>query len=282
METYLTILLFFLASLWPIYAVSNQTIAPPLMLAQQYIQGIDVNKYFVSEKLDGVRAYWDGQQLRTRSGQKIAAPVWFLAALPKDRLDGELWLGRGRFDEISGLVRRKKPKDADWANVRYMVYDLPDMVAPFYERLWVLRTLVAEQRKPWLKAVDQRKLNSEQELKDRLAQVVVGGGEGLMLRHSRAYYQVNRSNDLLKLKPLYDAEATVLAHIPGEGKYQGMMGSLLVRDSDGREFRLGTGFTDHERRYPPQIGSLVTFSFNGVTNSGVPRFARFLRERLPE
>lgn len=282
METYLTILLFFLASLWPIYAVSNQVAAPPLMLAQQYIQGIDVTKYFISEKLDGVRAYWDGKDLYTRSGQKISAPVWFLAGLPASHLDGELWLGRGRFDEVSGLVRRKAAKDADWADVRYMVYDLPDMIAPFNERLWVLRTLVAEQRKPWLKAVDQKKLNSDQALNDRLEQVVAGGGEGLMLRHSRAYYQAKRSNDLLKLKPLYDAEATVLAHIPGEGKYRGMMGALLVKDAAGREFRLGTGFSDQERRFPPQVGSQVTFSFNGLTSSGLPRFARFLRQRLPE
>lgn len=271
-----------LFSLFPLWAASGQLVPPPLMLATHYISGIDVRKYYVSEKLDGVRAYWDGRQLYTRSGRVIRAPLWFVAGLPTTRLDGELWLGRGRFEEVSSLVRTIKPVDQSWREVKFMVYDLPEMVAPFHERYWLLKTLVAEQGTPWLKALTQKKVANEAALNDWLQQVVAAGGEGLMLRHGRALYQVKRSQDLLKLKPRDDAEATVIDYVAGEGKYRGMVGALVVRDQQGREFRLGSGLTDAQRQTPPAIGSEVTYSYNGLTNTGLPRFARFVRVRPDE
>ncbi|UTW47345.1 DNA ligase [Bacterioplanoides sp. SCSIO 12839] len=271
-----------LFSLFPLWAASGQLAPPPLMLATHYISGIDVRKYYVSEKLDGVRAYWDGRQLYTRSGRVIPAPLWFVAGLPTTRLDGELWLGRGRFEEMSSLVRTIQPVDQSWREVKFMVYDLPEMVAPFHERYWLLKTLVAEQGTPWLKALTQKKVVNEAALNDWLQQVVAAGGEGLMLRHGRALYQVKRSQDLLKLKPRDDAEATVIDYVAGEGKYRGMVGALVVRDQQGREFRLGSGLTDAQRQTPPAIGSEVTYSYNGLTNTGLPRFARFVRVRPDE
>ena len=271
-----------LFSLFPLWAASGQLAPPPLMLATHYISGIDVRKYYVSEKLDGVRAYWDGRQLYTRSGRVIRAPLWFVAGLPTTRLDGELWLQRGRFEEMSSLVRTIKPVDQSWREVKFMVYDLPEMVAPFHERYWLLKTLVAEQGTPWLKALTQKKVANEAALNDWLQQVVAAGGEGLMLRHGRALYQVKRSQDLLKLKPRDDAEATVIDYVAGEGKYRGMVGALVVRDQQGREFRLGSGLTDAQRQTPPAIGSEVTYSYNGLTNTGLPRFARFVRVRPDE
>ena len=271
-----------LFSLFPLWAASGQLAPPPLMLATHYISGIDVRKYYVSEKLDGVRAYWDGRQLYTRSGRVIRAPLWFVAGLPTTRLDGELWLQRSRFEEMSSLVRTIKPVDQSWREVKFMVYDLPEMVAPFHERYWLLKTLVAEQGTPWLKALTQKKVANEAALNDWLQQVVEAGGEGLMLRHGRALYQVKRSQDLLKLKPRDDAEATVIDYVAGEGKYRGMVGALVVRDQQGREFRLGSGLTDAQRQTPPAIGSEVTYSYNGLTNTGLPRFARFVRVRPDE
>ncbi|WP_419811423.1 DNA ligase [Bacterioplanoides sp.] len=282
MHSYFIVITSLLFLFLPLWATSGQLVPSPLMLASHYISGIDVRKYYVSEKLDGVRAYWDGKQLYTRSGRFISAPLWFVARLPETPLDGELWLGRGRFEEISGLVRTQKSDPDDWREVKYMVYDLPEMVAPFHERYWLLKTLVAEQGTPWLKALTQKKLSSETQLKEQLQQVVAAGGEGLMLRHGRALYQVKRSQDLLKLKPQDDAEATVIDYVAGEGKYRGMVGALLVRDSQGREFRLGSGLTDAQRKTPPAIGTQVTYSYNGLTNTGLPRFARFVRVRPPE
>lgn len=282
MATNSILFILLLSALWPFIAAYGEQSPPPLMLAKSYIKGLDVSKYFVSEKLDGVRAFWDGNHLYSRSGRRIPAPVWFLSALPDNQLDGELWLGRGRFDDISALVRRQKSEDRDWHDVKYMVYDLPDMIAPYAERLWVLKTVVAGQRKPWLKAVSQQKVASEADLQVMLRQVVAGGGEGLMLRHSRGYYQASRSDDLLKLKVKQDDEAIVIDHIPGEGKYRGLVGALLVRDKTGREFRLGSGLSDAERRLPPQIGAQITYSYNGLTSKGLPRFARYVRIRPQE
>ena len=282
MQLFFAISLFILAAMIPVLSLASPLTPPPLMLAKNFIKGLDVSKYYVSEKLDGVRAYWDGEALYTRSGREIEAPVWFLSALPKNKLDGELWIGKGLFDEVSGLIRRNEPGHELWHQVKYMVYDLPDMIAPFHERYWLLKTLIAGQRKPWLKALTQRQLSSEAELTRLLNQVTAGGGEGLMLRQASALYQVKRSNDLLKLKLIDDSEATVVGYIPGQGKYQGMMGALLVRDPMGREFRLGSGFTDQQRLTPPLLGAQVTYSFNGLTKNGLPRFARFLRERPDE
>jgi len=279
---YFIFTLLLLALLWPSFSLAVTLSPPPLMLANVYEKGTDVSHYFVSEKLDGVRAYWDGRQLLTRSGRQVTAPAWFLSALPDTPLDGELWAGRGGFDFVSGLVRRQKPVDEDWQKVTYMVFDLPQMMAPFTERLWVLQTLIAQQAKPQLKVLEQSRIGSEQELQQKLSSITGAGGEGLMLRHAESLYQAVRSDDLLKLKLTQDDEAVVVGYVPGEGKYHGAMGALLVRMSDGREFRIGTGFSDSERYAPPPLGSQITFSYNGMTSHGLPRFARFIRVRPAE
>lgn len=279
---FLIVILIFIALFWPQAQVLAAQEAPALMLAKTYQAGIDVSQYFVSEKLDGVRAYWNGNNLLTRSGKVIPAPAWFLSALPNDALDGELWSGRGNFAWLSGVLNRSQQRDEDWLKIHYMVFDLPQQTTAFTDRLWVLRTLVAQQGNPQLKVLEQSRVSSEQELQQQLTQITAAGGEGLMLHRASALYQARRTDDLLKLKITEDAEARVVAYVPGEGKYQGAMGSLLVRMDDGREFRLGTGFSDAERRDPPPIGSQVTFAYNGLTEHGLPRFARFVRIRPDE
>ncbi|MDP1605893.1 MAG: DNA ligase [Rhodocyclaceae bacterium] len=252
--------------------------APALLLAERYQGGIDVSQYWVSEKLDGVRAYWDGRQLRFRSGNLIPAPDWFIAALPAHPLDGELWLGRGSFDRLSGIVRRNIPDDAEWRQVRYRVFELPDAPGTFSERLQQLQALTAN-RAPWLQPVEQFRLADAKALKKQLDEVVKGGGEGLMLHRADAHYATGRSAALQKLTPWQDAEARVVAHLPGKGKYADMLGALQVEMPDGRRFALGSGFTDAERRNPPLLGTQVTYRYRELTRQGIPRFARFLRVR---
>lgn len=252
---------------------------PPVQLAEVYRPGIALADYWVSEKLDGVRGYWDGERLLTRSGRRIAAPAWFVADFPDVPLDGELWIGRGRFDEVSGIVRRHEPDDEAWRRIRFMVFDLPGHDGTFGQRLHALRALVADLDIPWVRAVKQFRVADAAELQARLEAVTAAGGEGLMLHRAGARYAAGRSDDLLKLKPYRDAEAKVVAHLPGEGKYRGMLGALLVERPDGLRFRLGSGFTDDQRRDPPPIGAWVTYRHNGLTKNGIPRFARFLRIR---
>ena len=254
--------------------------APPaLSLAQTYHEGIDVAAYWVSEKLDGVRARWDGRVLLSRSGHRFNAPPWFVAGFPAIPLDGELWLGRGSFERLSGLVRRKVPDHEAWREVRFMVFDLPLHAADFNGRLQRLREIFATLDSPTIGLVEQRRLESREALMALLNEVVEQGGEGLMLRKADAPYRAGRNADLLKLKRHEDAEAKVVAHLPGKGKFANMLGALLVEMPDGRRFRLGTGFTDAQRRQPPPLGATVTYKHYGKTNTGLPRFASFLRVR---
>jgi DNA ligase 1 len=252
---------------------------PGLLLAKVYSDQEDLAQWWVSEKLDGVRAYWDGRHLISRQGNRFAAPAWFTAGFPDTPLDGELWMGRGTFDELSGTVRQQTPDDAQWRKVRYMVFDMPVPDLTFDERLARLTQLITEQGIDQLQLVKQYKVNNEQALMDDLEQVVARGGEGLMLHRGTSRYRAARSDDLLKLKTYEDAEAVVIAHLPGKGKYQGMMGALLVEMPDQRRFKIGTGFSDAQRADSPPIGSTITYKYFGKTSTQLPRFASFLRVR---
>lgn len=257
-------------------AASN---AASVMLANVYHAGIKLDAYWVSEKYDGVRGYWDGEKLLARSGAVIRAPAWFTAHWPKTPMDGELWAGRGKFDVASATVRQEPANDVAWRHMRFMVFDLPGHPGIFDERIPALNRLIARLNVPWVRAVRQYKVADEAALEAELGRVVKEGGEGLVLHRGASLYRAVRSDDLLKYKPYEDAEARVIAHLPGKGKYAGMMGSLLMEMPDGTQFRLGTGFTDEQRHHPPLIGSLVTYRFRGTTPAGKPRFASFLRVR---
>jgi DNA ligase-1 len=259
---------------WP-----GQGGVPALMLANLYRADIDLSAYWVSEKYDGVRGYWNGEQLVTRGGNPVRAPSWFTAGWPKHPMDGELWAGRGRFESAVSTVRTETPDDAAWREMRYMVFDLPAHEGTFDERIPALRNAVSGIAQPWVKAVEQRRFRSHDALKQALEKVVQDGGEGLMLHRGASRYQGFRNNDLLKLKLFDDAESEVIQHLPGKGKYKGLLGSLLVKTPDGRVFKLGSGLSDALRHTPPPLGAWVTYRYRGTHESGLPRFASFLRVR---
>lgn len=272
-----------LLAVFGLYAAFVRAEAPPLLLAENYRPGIPVADYLISEKLDGVRAYWDGAQLRFRSGRPIAAPDWFVAVLPRgQQLDGELWLGRGRFDELSRIVRRDVPRDDEWRSVRYFLFELPAGAGDFSARVAALQAIVGQVGKPWLQVVEQFRLPDEVALRQRLQAVIRAGGEGLMLHRADAPYLSGRQAVLLKLKAFDDAEAVVVAHLPGKGKFSGQTGALRVLTPEGREFSLAAGLRVAERQNPPSLGSTVTYRYRGLTASGLPRFASFLRVRESE
>jgi DNA ligase-1 len=252
--------------------------APPLLLATLDGPHIDPRQYLVSEKYDGVRAYWDGRNLRFRSGRTVTAPAWFLARLPAGQaLDGELWLGRRRFDALSGTVRAERPDDAAWEQVNYMTFELPGAPGRFDERLQRLAEIVAASGWPRLQAVPHRRVDDRAQLLALLEATVRSGGEGLMLHRADAPYATGRSDLLVKLKPQRDGEAVVVGHREGRGKFVGMMGALELETTRGQRFLLGTGFTDAQRRDPPPIGTTVVYRYRELTPSGLPRFASFLR-----
>ena len=254
------------------------------MLATAWPAQADPAPFWVSEKLDGVRALWDGQALRFRSGRPIAAPAWFTAAWPAQALDGELWMGRRTFERLSAAVRRTSPDDDEWRSVRYMVFDLPDRTAQFTERLMRMGTVLGEGKGhgAWVQAIRQFRAIDTAELKQQLAEVVAAGGEGLVLHRADALWQPGRSDALRKLKPVQDEEAQVVAHVPGKGRLQGRLGALLVELPDGQRFALGSGLTDAEREKPPPVGAWVSYRYRDRTPSGLPRFATFWRVRPAE
>ena len=260
-------------------ASSGEAEAPSLLLANVYREGVDLDRYWVSEKLDGVRAYWDGERLLSRKGNRINAPPWFVEHYPRVPLDGELWMGRGAFERLSGAVRRQVPDDAQWRGIRFMVFDLPSSPGTFDRRLQRLREMFETIASPYLALVEQFRVADRAELMETLDRVVAGGGEGLMLHRGTSLYTAGRGDDLLKLKAHEDAEAVVVGHLPGKGRLIGMLGALLVETPEGLRFRLGTGFSDGERRNPPPLGATVTYKYYGRTRNGVPRFASFLRIR---
>ncbi len=273
-----------LAGAGPVPAAPTGSGSPALMLANVYRPGVALQDYWVSEKYDGVRGYWNGTELLTRGGERVAAPAWFTAGWPKTPLDGELWAGRGQFAKAVSTVRQQTPDDAAWRGLRFMVFDLPAHAGPFTERISAISGAVSQIDKPWVQAVQQRRVESHAALQRLLLTTVKQGGEGLMLHRGSSLYKGVRSDDLLKVKTHDDLEARVVGHIPGKGKYTGQLGALVVElpAADGkspRRFKLGTGLTDADRQSPPAIGSTVTFRYRGVNDSGIPRFASFMRVR---
>jgi len=254
-----------------------------VQLASVWPEGRSPQGYLVSEKFDGVRAVWDGQVLRFRSGRVIAAPAWFLAALPPWPLDGELWMGRGQFDRVSGAVRKAVPDDAEWRALKYLVFDAWGRAEPFAQRVSWLTQALAEAAQPGVVvAVMHTAVDDAAALQARLQDVMRQGGEGLVLHRADALWRAGRSDTVFKLKPQPDEEGRVLGHQAGKGRFAGLTGALLLETPQGQRFALGSGLSDALRRDPPPVGAWVTYRYRDRTPSGLPRFASFVRVRAPE
>lgn len=256
-----------------------------VLLAKPWTPAIDPTGYFLSEKLDGIRAIWTGTKLVTRNGNDIAAPQWFTDKLivrntlgTNLSLDGELWAGRGNFQDAVSIVRCAS-EDKGWDKIRYMVFDLPKFsTSAFEDRQETLNDLEFPSH---VTVVKQTVCKGLAHLTKEMDKMVAQGGEGLMLRKPGSFYEAKRSSTLLKVKRFHDGEAEVRAHINGKGKHKGRMGALQCRFYDGREvyFEVGTGFTDAERENPPKVGSIITFRYQELTRDGVPRFPVYVTQR---
>lgn len=248
---------------------------PPLLLAERWDNLLDLTGWWMSEKLDGVRAYWNGKAFLSRLGNVYHAPDWFTAGLPDTPLDGELWLDRKAFQRTISIVRRQD-KSLHWQQIKYLVFDAPDLDEPFEQRVEFLVDHFGRNSQPYAQPHAQAVCRDLTHLQVELARVEALGGEGLMLRQPLSRYVVGRSSTLLKLKTFHDAEARVLGHEQGKGKHVGRLGALLVELADGTKFSVGTGFTDRLRERPPAIGSYITFRYQELSDGGVPRFPSFV------
>lgn len=252
--------------------------APPVLLAHPWDNAQDLKGWWWSEKLDGVRCWWDGEKFVSRLGNTYHAPAWFLRQLPRVPLDGELWMGRGLFQETVSAVRKAVPVDEEWGKVTFMVFDAPKREGEFEVRHQMLETYLGN-RQPNVKRVDQNVCNGTEHLLSLLMDVVAGGGEGLMLRQPKSLYEAGKSMTLLKVKLFHDAEAVVTGYEPGKGKHKGRVGALVLKTADGVEFKAGTGLSDKERETPPKVGTVVTYRYQELTKDGVPRFPSFVSAR---
>jgi len=281
----------FIITLLILFSVSAQNapqlkhqLKPAIQHATPYKTVTDISQYWLSEKLDGMRGYWNGEQLFTRQGHVINSPEWFTKSWPDNAMDGELWIKRDYFQQTMSCIRKKVADEVCWQSVHFMIFDLPKHAGTFTERIAAMQQLTTTVNSPYLSMIEQFKLTTVEQLHQTLNKVNNNNGEGLMLHHERAYYHVGRTVNIMKLKKHYDAEAVVMAYIEGKGKYQGLLGALQVKTTEGIIFKIGSGFNDKERHKPPAIGSLITFKYNGKTAAGIPRFARFfrVREQIPK
>lgn len=250
-----------------------------VLLAKEYHNDLDIDGYWLSEKLDGIRAYWTGSELLTRTGHKIAAPDWFTDPLPKYAMDGELWAGRGGFQQVARTVLDGQPDEEQWREITFMAFDLPFSTGMFPKRYYELEVLVKKLDKRHVKLVEQYPISTDEMLFETLEDISARNGEGLMLRKLDSIYRPGRSDDLIKLKKHQDNEAIVVGYTDGKGKYTGMVGALILQMPNGKEFKVGSGLSVAEREDPPKLGQKVTYRYNGYTDSGIPKFARYLAVR---
>lgn len=251
---------------------------PPVLLAHVWENDVDLVGWWMSEKLDGVRAYWDGRRFLSRLGNEYIAPAWFTQGLPDAPLDGELWVGRKQFQRCVSIVRKHEAHE-EWREVRYLIFDAPAHKAPFEDRLQHIQDLLAHHKPAYAQYHRHDVCRDVDHMRHELRRVEALGGEGLMMRRPRSHYEVGRSHTLLKVKSFHDAEARVIGHQPGTGKHKGRLGALLVEMPNGTQFAVGTGLSDAERNHPPALGTIITYRYQELSDGGVPRFPSYVGVR---
>ncbi len=269
--------IFFLSLLFGFMLLPSSQAAKP-MLPQTYNGQTDIRGWVMSEKLDGVRGYWDGKQLLSKNGYPFDPPAEFISNLPDFPLEGELWSGRDTFEQTASTVRHDH-NHFGWKKLKFAIFDVPKAVGGFTERIALAKSWVTTHPSQYAFVISQLPVRSEKHLQQELKRIEKLGGEGLIVRKADALYSPGRSSEILKVKNYHDAEATVIAHVLGKGDNSLRLGSLLVRLEDGTQFKIGTGFSHAEREHPPPIGAIVTFKHYGKYRSGIPKFPVYLRIR---
>lgn len=251
---------------------------PNLLLLKQYNEEINVTGWLISEKLDGVRAYWNGKELISRSGKVFAVPKSFTHGFPPFEIDGELWTTRGDFENIVSIVNSTTP-DQRWQEIRYHIFEVPHQEGGLMQRLRVLDAWLDKHPKTAIRIIPQVPCQNGTHLKRLLREVESQGAEGLVVRDPSVEYIDARTSKALKVKSFQDDECQVVGYTQGHGKYAGLVGALLCQLDNNKTIKIGTGLSVEERTHPPKLGSEVTFKYHGLTKYGNPRFPVFLRMR---
>jgi DNA ligase-1 len=257
-------------------AKGSQARNTAVMLATKWKPADDPTGWWASEKYDGLRALWDGKKFVTRYGNTFRAPAWFTADLPGKKLDGELWAGRGNFQQASSVVRSHAAGDR-WKGITFMVFDAPSS-NPFEARQAELQKMFAR-NKEHAKLVKQTKVRNNAHLMQMLKAAEKKGGEGVMLRQPGSPWRVGRWPWIAKVKSLATDEARVVGYTKGKGSFTGMVGALIVAMKDGKEFKISSGLDYSDRMKPPPKGAMVEYAYQGKSDRGIPKLARYMRVR---
>ena len=250
------------------------------LLRLSEFKGQNVSGWLASEKLDGVRAYWDGEILLSRQGKRLNAPQSFTKNFPKFALDGELYAKELRFEEIQASVMDKLPDEKAWGRLKFHIFDVPEASGGLLDRLEVLAKFLKNEPNDNLTIIKQIKMRDNAQFLKFTKDIIAKGGEGAVVREPNAAYDRGRSQNVLKYKKFNDAECVVVAHKVGQGKFSGFLGSVVCENlSNKKRFKIGSGFSDKERANPPKIGSVITYKYQNLTAKGLPRFPVFLRVR---
>jgi DNA ligase-1 len=243
---------------------------------------MDPTGWWLSPKLDGVRAIWDGKALYSRNGNRFHAPPSFTACLPKEPLDGELYLGPGAFSETVSIV--KSATDKGWGRLTFEVFDAPAASGDFEARQRRLKAMVSAARGAGcrLRLVPQILCTGAAHLRRFHADQVAKGVEGTMLRAPRSPYEARRSGLLRKLKDFLDMEVEIVDTYAGTGKLKGLIGGYVVKAKDGTIFKVGSGLTDAQRARPLRPGTRITIAYQERSKRGSPRFPTYVGERADE
>lgn len=261
--------------------------------------------WYASEKYDGLRGLWTGKYLVARPKKtdvlkgKIFnyCPDWFMDLLPSGiSLDGEIWLGRGKFQEIAGLSNlkistknTKEELDKIWKKVKYVVFDIPsEKNKPFTERMEILKKIIDDIAIKYgpdcpIMHPPNTLIDSNETLIELYNKYTQNGAEGLILREPNSLYENKRSNLMLKMKINDDGEAIVIDFENGKGRLEGLLGSIKCKLKNGKTFNIGSGLNDIIRKeyndpdsiYHIPLGSIVNFSYMEKTNDGIPRHPIF-------
>jgi DNA ligase-1 len=250
----------------------------PLLKGEPWNWEQDLTGWWISEKLDGVRAYWDGRQFLSRGYNIYDAPDWFKAGLPNHPLDGELWIGRKKFQSASDIARSQGMPER-WRELKYLVFDAPDAPGPFEDRMKFLTDTRSSWRAPVVTLVDHILCIGNAHLETELDRIIGLGGEGLMVRQPGSLYERNRSSTILKVKKFLDMEVIVDDYEPGEGRHKGRVGALWVKLGTGVKCKVGTGLKDKDRDNPPAKGTIITVKYQELTEDGALRFPVYVGPR---
>lgn len=249
------------------------------MLLLSVYKNQDISGFVMSEKLDGVRGYWDSKKLLSRQGKQILAPDFWTQNFPPFAIDGELYTKRDDFENIASIINSSKKRD-DWRNIKLYVFDVPDANGTLIERLEVLQNFLDSNPNEFIKIIPQIKISSKEQMEEFFTNIVQNGGEGVVLRDPNLPYEAKRSTQALKYKKQNEANCKVIKINQGKGRYKDLMGSVDCEMLNGIKLKIGSGFSDKNRANPPKIGEVITFKYEQLNKNGVPKFARYLRVRI--